>query len=225
MLCLLNTVHSRRSYNNRIYYKTKSGLTKIPGDIPDDAKEVYLYYNRISNVFHFRLSKLSDCEVLDLYSNRIWTIDDGTFSALPKLKKLYLGKNNLGDLTRDTFSGLYSLQLLDVSDNYLLSIEPCAFADVSRPVRLILSTREDTSTVKCDTRWCWLKKELDDGTIILQYEQGVCAMGTSYNSVDCAAEGIFSEFCSMTIADSGGKPTPKVGAPSYLFEHFFLNTS
>ena len=188
-------VDSRHYYKNGIYYKTKSHLTKIPDDIPDGAKEVYLYYNRISNVYHFRLSKLSDCEVLDLYSNDIWMISDGVFSSLAKLKKLYLGKNNLGDLTMDTFRRLYSLQLLDLSDNYLLFMEPCTFTDVPRPFMLILSTREDTSTVTCNTRWCWLRKELGDGTIILQYEEGVCSMGTSYNSVDCAAKGTLSKVC------------------------------
>ena len=180
-------------------------------------KEVFLYNNHISNVFHFCVSKLSNCEVLDLYSNCIWMINDGTFSVLTKLKKLYLGKNNLGDLTRDTFSGLYFLQLLDFSDNYLFSIEPCAFVDVPRPLRVILSTREDTSTVKCDTRWCWLKKEFDDGNIILQYEQGKCEMGTSYNSVDCVAVGIFSEFCLITVADSGGDANSKDGGTKLSF--------
>ena len=193
-MCLLSTVHSRHSYHNGIYYKTKSGLTKIPDDIPDDAKEVYLYYNRISNVYPMYLNKLSDCEVLDLYFNDIWVIYYEAFSSLAKLKKLYLGKNKLGDLSMDTFSGLYSLQLLDLSENHLLSMEPCTFMDVPRPFKLILSTRGDTSTVTCNTRWCWLRKEFDDGTIVLQYEEPTCLKGTNYNSATCAKEGISSLF-------------------------------
>ena len=84
--------------------------------------------------------------MLDLHSNDTFMIYNNSFSLLVKLQRLSLGKNNLKLLEIDTFMGLYSLQILDLSDNSLLSLEPCIFADIPRPFSLILLGKEDSGT-------------------------------------------------------------------------------
>ena len=156
-------------------------MTDVPDDIPDDAKEVYLYDNRISVLYDFSFDNLLECEVLDLHSNDIFMIYNNSFSLLVKLQRLSLGKNNLKLLEIDTFRGLYSLQVLDLSDNSLLSLEPCIFTDIPRPFSLMLLGKEDSGTFYYDTSWCWLGKEFEDGTILMDGE---------WESNLCKAEGI-----------------------------------
>ena len=169
-----------------IYYRTKSNLTEIPGDIPNEAHEVHLHGNKISVVASF--SDLLLCEMLDLSNNNISQIHDDAFLSLRNLEKFYLGNNLLGTLSARQFNGLQSLEVLDLSDNPLLSIAPCAFAYFPQPFRLGIN-----SVKICDFHWCWVKQRITNGTIILLYEEITCSEG-SWQDIDCTSEGMADIF-------------------------------
>ena len=182
----LSGIQNRHSYMDSIYYRTKSNLTEIPDDIPNEAREVHLHGNKISVVTTF--NDLLLCEMLDLSNNNISQIHDDAFLSLRNLKKLYLGKNLLGTLTAHQFNGLQSLEVLDLSDNPLVSIAPCAFAYFPQPFRLGIN-----SIKMCDYRWCWVKQRIRNGTIILLYEEITCSEG-SWQDTDCTSEGMADIF-------------------------------
>ena len=71
----------------RKYYKTHLSLSEIPDDIPTDAVQVFMYYNRITRIQANVFSELSQCTTVELYHNHITTIEAGAFNGLTVLTR------------------------------------------------------------------------------------------------------------------------------------------
>ena len=69
------------------FYRTYSQLTRVPMDIPDEAKEVYLYGNQITEVKRGSFSRLQNCTKVDVGTNTIVTIEMGAFKDLARSRR------------------------------------------------------------------------------------------------------------------------------------------
>ena len=58
---------------DKYYRGTRRGLTEVPDDIPDDAKEVFLGSNDITEIKANAFSNLANCTHLYLARNKIST--------------------------------------------------------------------------------------------------------------------------------------------------------
>ena len=105
LVFLLDIVNSQDDYYND-FYRTRSGLTEVPDDIPDDASIVVLIDNKITTLRTNAFLNLFTCEGLYLQINHISHIEDGAFNGLVKLRALYLMENKITNLTSGTFKGL-----------------------------------------------------------------------------------------------------------------------
>ena len=96
------------------YYKTNTGITEVPTDIPDRARDVYLT------------------------DNRIVTITTGAFSNLSLCTGLYLDHNEISEIRRGMFDGLVSLVKLSLTWNRIRQVEPGSFRSLTRCVTIML---------------------------------------------------------------------------------------
>ena len=122
-LTIGQTVNNRYTSDSK-YYKYSQGLTAIPTDIPTDALEVYIWFNRITRIETNVFARLSQCIVLQLVSNQITEVESGAFNGLRVLTILYLSKNNLERLHKNMFSHLQNCKRLNLHSNRISGIEP-----------------------------------------------------------------------------------------------------
>ena len=114
-------------YTNRMFYRTYMGLTKVPDDIPAEARAVYLLGNIIERLEKNSFSHLSQCVKLNLYHNKISVIELGAFNGLQSLTNLDLHYNELTTLKTNLFLSLRQCDYLLLSSNKISSIEDGAF--------------------------------------------------------------------------------------------------
>ena len=114
------------------FYRTYSQLTEVPADIPDEAKEVYLYGNQITELKRGSFSRLQNCTKVDVGTNTIVTIETRAFRGLRNVKKVNLYLNRLQEIREGMWKGLLSLRTLILSNNNIRSLAPGSFLGLVR---------------------------------------------------------------------------------------------
>ncbi|XP_067355929.1 leucine-rich repeat and immunoglobulin-like domain-containing nogo receptor-interacting protein 1 isoform X1 [Channa argus] len=95
-------------------------LSKVPGDLPQDAKRMNLTHNNIKTLAHQQFQTLTQLLDLDLSDNLLTAIEMDAFLGLQNLLILRLARNHLKIIPAGVFTGLTHLQLLDISANEIL---------------------------------------------------------------------------------------------------------
>ena len=109
------------------YFKVQQWLTSIPTDIPSDAREVWLTFNRITEIQANIFVHLTQCTKLGLSLNQISNVEPGAFNGLTSLRILRLEYNHLQHLHSDMFSHLSNVFFLVIHDNQIQDIEAGTF--------------------------------------------------------------------------------------------------
>ena len=157
-------------------------------------KRLYLPLNDLTHLTTRMFKGLESVNTLSFYDNNIISVEKGTFPKLNNLKHLALSFNDLEEIPDGMFDGLDSTDEIGIylSNNSLTTI-PCApFAKIRRPVILDISG----NPLDCDRSLCWLKQEVETGTITWLKEterkqrepvghiyKTRCANGTNWNDI------------------------------------------
>ena len=127
MVALVTGVISRDDVTEEgWFYQTRSHLTEIPTDTPDNVTRVYLRDNDISTLQSNVFSRLTRCEAISLYDNDISQIQAGVFSGTPTWY-LDLHRNNVTEIIADMWVVLDCLEILKLYQNRISRIESEAF--------------------------------------------------------------------------------------------------
>ena len=87
IILVLKRTHSLDIYtNDGKFYRTKSGLTDVPDDIPKDALQVDLGHNNITQLKQNAFSQLHQCTHLNMWWNTISVVETGSFDGLHSLR-------------------------------------------------------------------------------------------------------------------------------------------
>ena len=121
------------------FFRTESGLTEVPTDIPSGAKNVTLDWNNITTIRKNAFSEFSECTWLSVHGNDLNEIEAGAFSGLINLHKLELTVNVLKEIRPDMWMGLMSLKELSLGLNDLEDLPPGAFVGLPNVVKLCLA--------------------------------------------------------------------------------------
>ena len=113
------------------FYRTRSHLTKVPTDIPDNVTRLYLSYNDITTLLSNVFSRHTQLEAIDIDHNDISNIRPAAFSGVPTFW-LDLQSNKLTEIRADMWEGLNSVLVLILSFNRISSIESAAFRGLTK---------------------------------------------------------------------------------------------
>ena len=113
------------------FYRTRSHLTEVPTDIPDNVTRVYLSYNDITTLQSNVFSGFTDLETIDIDHNDINTIQPGAFSGVPTFW-LDLQSNKLTEIRADMWDGQNSVLVLILSYNRITTVESAAFRGLTK---------------------------------------------------------------------------------------------
>ena len=130
VVSFLESVFGTNEYVGGVFYRTDSGLVEVPSDIPQEAVEVYLVENRITDLRTGTFSNLTRCHTLDIQNNAIATIEGDTFTGMTRIRTLNLHLNQLTFLQKSMFNGLASLTYLNIQSNLIESISDDCFSDL-----------------------------------------------------------------------------------------------
>ena len=136
---MINIVASRNEYVGGIFYRTDSRLVEVPSNIPQEATEVHLQDNKITELKTGTFSHLAQCTKLDIHNNSIATIEGDTFTGMARLETLYLYYNKITFLQKSMFNGLASLTTLHMSSNLIETIPDGCFSDLRKLNNLYLN--------------------------------------------------------------------------------------
>ncbi len=151
LVMLINAVACRDEYINGVFWRTSSGLPRVPDDIPFGATQVHLESNEIEEINQLSFRHLTRVTHIYLDSNRISSIQATTFNTLSKLIHLYMSHNRLTAVNREWFTGLSSLKVLKIEGNLFRSLEAETFKDLTSLSHLYLSNNDFQSL---DPRAC-----------------------------------------------------------------------
>ena len=118
--------------------------------------------NKITSIEAQTFLNLRNLRILQIHINKITTIEEQAFADLSNLKTLYLYNNQLSTLSYDMFTGFSSLNILNLERNKLKTLEASVLKNFDRPLQLWLLD----NSLECDNKLCWLKIELERGTIL-----------------------------------------------------------
>ena len=145
VLFLLDIVICRDEYtDDGKFYKTDSGLLRVPEDIPMAATGVYLNSNLITTIKSNAFIRLSQCQILVLQSNFITNVENDAFNGLRNLKELNLQGNRILRVRTNMFSHLEQCEELNLYDNKVATVEPKAFIGLDNLKVLWLSVNQIT---------------------------------------------------------------------------------
>ncbi|XP_046914205.2 slit guidance ligand [Dermatophagoides farinae] len=105
-------------------------LTRIPNFIPDNAIEIRLEQNSITEVPSRAFSSYRQLGRIDLSKNNISRIAEDAFHGLKSLNALFLFGNEITDLPEALFKGLANIQLLLLNKNRIKCLRRGIFADL-----------------------------------------------------------------------------------------------
>ena len=177
--------------------------------------------NRLFTVKDGTFDHLVNLKELWLHGNSIKVIEDQSFKSLKKLQYLYLSYNQLTHVTSEMFAGLESLKILTFESNRINNIDTLdgfktsvknteinlrnneistlscnPFMSMPKPMLLDISGNR----VNCGSNLCWLKQEVEAGSIKWTVQQSpangitaghvfkpTCADGTNWDDItwDC----------------------------------------
>ena len=129
-----------------MFYRTYSGLTAVPDDIPDGALKVHLDNNDIAQIENYAFRNLFLCTEITLYWNTINYIQEDAFNGLDSLEILYIGNNNLTHIPSNLFYNLNKCRELDLSWNRIEFIHRNAFTGLDSLDVLYLDGEQTTVT-------------------------------------------------------------------------------
>ena len=139
VLLWMSSVRCEGHYRNGEFFTTHAKLTKVPTDIPSDAKFIKLDNNQITTIETNSFLNLGICTKLDLSNNHISKIEYDAFSTMVALVELDLGTNHLEKVKRQMFKGLQSLHILRINKNKLMDIEDGSFYGLNNLQELDIS--------------------------------------------------------------------------------------
>ena len=158
-----------RKYEDHQYHRRYCKITQIPGDIPVEAKKVYLYGNSITSINPRSFSRLEDCtelwlsgnkltkislgmfegleslELVTLHDNSVVSIEVGVFRKLTHCTQIKLDSNRLRQIKEGMFAGLNVLEELSLTMNGISYIEPGSFKSLMQLSKLYLYSNELTT--------------------------------------------------------------------------------
>ena len=143
---LLDVVRCRDEYDPfyKTYYKTEGSITSVPGDIPEEALEVYLNDNHIAVLRRKAFSHLEQCSKLYLDHNSMTIIESRAFKGLDNLDYLYLNNNELQGIRSDMWRGLKLVRTLSLASNRISILQTGAFDRLPKLETLYLGGNELT---------------------------------------------------------------------------------
>ena len=106
-------------YTNAEYWKTYAGLTEVPGDIPAEARKVFLFNNPITDVSPGAFSHLCQCTYLSLLDCQLTVVTPGMWIGLTALETFYLPENLITEIKPGAFQAVTSLIGLKLDHNRL----------------------------------------------------------------------------------------------------------
>ena len=180
--------------------------------------ELIMHHNALTLIPHDIFAHITKCTFLNLHGAKISRIEDDIFSQLKNLHILHLDHILLTVIHNNMFRGLENLLVLSLDWNPIHKIEPLAFSSLSsltsltlfgtrliiidcawfnelpRPISLAISDAksEGDGPWNCD-KLCWLKEEVDDGTMIWFSLDGIAYLP------ECLDENGSSLMCSSGV--------------------------
>ena len=112
---------------NRYYQFEASGSTEIPADIPHNAFNVYIKYNRIPKIKANTFSQLRQCTTVEMLYNWVSEVEPGAFNGLTAVEKFQFCFNSLKRLFTNIFSDLVSVTDLELQYNGISEIQSRSF--------------------------------------------------------------------------------------------------
>ena len=131
-------------YKNKKYIQKRCRIAQVPKNIPREATELNLSYNKIKDIPSGAFKNLPNCTELNLSSNKIKDIPSGAFKNLPNCTELNMGKNRLTHIRTLIFDGLSSLEDLDLCSNQISDIDPGSFYPLQQCTNLWLPNNQLT---------------------------------------------------------------------------------
>ena len=159
----LTTLRDLSLANNNVSWIEQASFSDL-----SELKRLWLNNNKITELSNGTFLGLMTLRQLFLCSNRIKAIQSNTFVHLRDLELLSLRNNPISLLDYNGLVGLVSLKSLNLGNTSLTTMTPTDLEGLQRPLELSL----DSVDMPCDTRTCWLQKEIWAGTITW-YKGGV----------------------------------------------------
>ncbi|XP_055372286.1 protein slit-like isoform X2 [Condylostylus longicornis] len=163
----------------------EKSLSNVPNSLPEDATELRLEQNyitelppkafanfrrlrridlsnnNISKIAYDAFTGLSHLTTLVLYGNRIKDLPAGLFRGLTALELLLLNANEISCIRKDTFIDLFNLSLLSLYDNNIQSLADGTFESMKSIQTLHLAR----NPFMCDCNLKWLADYLHKNPI------------------------------------------------------------
>nr|GEY23678.1 leucine-rich repeat-containing protein [Tanacetum cinerariifolium] len=115
---------------------------KIPTNLPEGTRALYLGGNKFSGILPWNLTKLVKLRLLDLQNSNIIGNLQEILPQIPSLEILILRNNSINGFIPSTISNFSALRILDLSGNNLTGSIPYEMANLQR----MINTRGIAST-------------------------------------------------------------------------------
>ncbi|KAK6172597.1 hypothetical protein SNE40_016220 [Patella caerulea] len=190
-------------------------------------KVLDLSRNQFSSVPTKALADVPNLNSLSMSANRLNGLDKNAFQGLPFLRDLNLAGNHINVISPYAFSGLDLLETLELQDNALQSLTYEAVGEFGYRLKTI---RLYNNPWFCDCHLQWLKKWLNNGTLLhgLQWNfpglETQCA-GPSLIQKKPLSHVPLEEFaCPIEMYTSGSRVILKPGDSTALYCKYFSIT-
>jgi len=114
------------------------GLTKVPGELPADTKELRLERNLIEEIPPFAFRGAPSLRRIDLSRNRLTSVSSEAFTYNRQLTTLILYDNQLPSLPQSALVGLTDLQMILLNKNNISCLPQRLFNDQQNLILLSL---------------------------------------------------------------------------------------
>ncbi|KAG7251504.1 hypothetical protein CRUP_000648 [Coryphaenoides rupestris] len=124
---------------------TMRSSTVVPGGVPADTKQLYIFQNGINTLEQDNFAGLGQLEMLDLSQNELTQVPNSVFEPLSELKNLDLSSNHITNISKGSFYGLYQLERLYLYSNRIQIIQSDAFEGLGMLLELKLQKNRLTT--------------------------------------------------------------------------------
>ncbi|GJU58062.1 leucine-rich repeat-containing protein [Tanacetum coccineum] len=108
---------------------------KIPTNLPEGTRALYLGGNKFSGILPWNLTKLVKLRLLDLQNSNIIGNLQEILPQIPSLEILILRNNSINGFIPSTISNFSALRILDLSGNNLSGSIPYEIANLQRMIK------------------------------------------------------------------------------------------